>query len=155
MAPLISQIPPEESEAFRSIGYTIGGMMVWTCVPQNGQKTMNVARGFNQKIADRMDLTLECIRRYYLGEDSPLFNTISAYKSYFDLFTDFKGFVDFFLLQDMVNDDYSEIKFFMDFDDFNGASVPSDLETYFEYRKRTIDWIQGRNQRIADVYNAT
>ena len=38
----------------------------------DGKYTINVARGLNKKIADRMDLTLECIRRHYLGEDSPL-----------------------------------------------------------------------------------
>jgi hypothetical protein len=68
MRPIITQLPEEENEAFRAIGYTIGGMMVWPCNAAPGQRTINVERGFNQKIADRMDLTLECIRRHYVGE---------------------------------------------------------------------------------------
>ena len=38
----------------------------------DGKMTINGARGFNAKIRDRFDLTLECIRRHYRNEDSPL-----------------------------------------------------------------------------------
>ena len=62
----------EENEAFRTIGYTIGGMMVFPGNRIDGKQTINGARGFNRKIADRFDLTLECIRRHYLGQRSPL-----------------------------------------------------------------------------------
>ncbi len=40
-----------------------------------GKPTLNAARGFNRKISDRMDLTLECVRRYYRHQDSPLART--------------------------------------------------------------------------------
>ena len=152
MAPIISQLR-EESEKFRSIGYTIGGMMIWPSVPKNGQKTINVARGFNQIIADRMDLTLECIRRYYIGLDSPLFTTLDAYKSFFDLFIDFKGFVDFFLLQDLVSEDYTSIKFFLPFDDFNSTGWPKDIDSYVEYSRNSISWVKARNSRIGLAYS--
>lgn len=51
----------EENEAFRTVGYTIGGMMVFPGNKIDGKQTINGARGFNLKIADRLDLTLECM----------------------------------------------------------------------------------------------
>ena len=47
------------------------------------------------KINDRFDLTLECIRRYYLNEDSPLKETFIRYSDFL-LFKNFKGYIDFF-----------------------------------------------------------
>jgi hypothetical protein len=90
----------EENEAFRTIGYTIGGMMVFPGNRIDGKQTINGARGFNRKIADRFDLTLECIRRHYLGQRSPLGETLARYRDFFALFEDFRGYVEFFLLQD-------------------------------------------------------
>jgi hypothetical protein len=43
----------EENEAFRTIGYTIGGMMVFPGNRIDGKMTINGARGCNRKIADR------------------------------------------------------------------------------------------------------
>lgn len=70
--------------------YTIGGMILF---PQH-PGSMNQNKGTNTKISDRWDLTLECIRRYYQGQDSPLFGTLERDKAFFDLFVDFKGYVD-------------------------------------------------------------
>ena len=67
--------------------------------------SMNQNKGTNRKISDRWDLTLECIRRYYNGEESPLYKTINRDKEFYDLFVDFKGYVDFFFLQDCVSED--------------------------------------------------
>ena len=36
------------------------------------KNTINGARGVHPRIADRFDLTAECIRRHYLGIESPL-----------------------------------------------------------------------------------
>ena len=63
-------------------------------------------RGCNHKIGDRFDLNLECIRGHYLRGDNPLSFTLSSYGAFFDLFEDFRGYVNFFLLQDLVGDDY-------------------------------------------------
>jgi hypothetical protein len=60
--------------------------------------TINQYRGFNRKINDRIDLTLECIRLYYEGKVSPLYETFFVYDDFFKLFVDFKGYVDFFLV---------------------------------------------------------
>jgi hypothetical protein len=75
--------PEEENEAFRTIGYTIGGMMVFPGNQFGGKHTINVARGFSRKIADRFDLTLECVRRHYLGQTSPLDETLARYRDFF------------------------------------------------------------------------
>jgi hypothetical protein len=141
----------EENEAFRTIGYTIGGMMVFPGKRIDGKQTINGARGFNAKIADRFDLTLECIRRHYLGQRSPLGETLLRYRDFFALFGDFKGYVEFFMLQDLVTADGSSVRFFMPFDDFNSPSVPWDGDSYKEYRRLTIEFIEARNRRIGDM----
>lgn len=145
---IIEKFPEEENEAFRSIGYTIGGMMIFPGNKIDGKQTINGARGFNGKIADRFDLTLECIRRHYLNQSSPLSDTLARYRNFFALFDDFSGYVDFFLLQDLVAPDCSAIKFCMPFDNFDTSPVPKDCDTYIEYRRRSIEFIVSRNDRI-------
>jgi len=145
---LIQLFPEDENEAFRSIGYTIGGMMIFPANRIDGKQTINGARGFNRKIADRFDLTLECIRRHYLNMQSPLSETLGRYRNFFDLFGDFGGYVDFFLLQDLVDGDSSAVRFFMPFDDFVSPSVPTNFDSYKEYRRLSIEFIEARNRKI-------
>ena len=66
------------------------------------------------------------------------------------MFGDFRGYVSFFLLDDLVTDDHS-VKFFMPFDDFHPPSVPKDVPTYREYRRRSIEFIEARNRRIKQL----
>jgi len=94
-----------------------------------------------------MDLTLECIRRFYAGVDSPLAPTLVRYADFFALFDDFRGYANFFLLNDLVTDDLA-VKFALPFDDFNTSSVPTDVDTFVGYRRRSIDFIGARNRRI-------
>ena len=148
MSHVVGQFPEEENEAFRAIGYTIGGMMVFPANRVEGKQTINGARGFTRQIADRFDLTLECIRRHYLGEPSPLADTLSRYRDFFALFRDFEGYVDFFMLQDLVTPDCANVKFFMPFDDFESSPVPRDVEAYRKYRALSIEFIAARNSRI-------
>lgn len=140
--------PEEENEAFRTIGYTIGGMMIFPANRVDGKHTINVMRGFTRQIADRFDLTLECIRRHYLGQSSPLGETLLRYRDFFALFDDFSGYVEFFVLQDLVADDGSTVNFFMPFDDFNSPSTPKDRDAYEDYRRRSIGFVEARNRRI-------
>jgi hypothetical protein len=95
-------------------------------------------------------LTLECIRRHYLHELSPLADTISRYTDFFALFGDFRGYVSFFPLEEIVADDYS-VRFFMPFDDFRSLAVPEDVGTYLEFRRRSIEFIVFRNHRIKQL----
>lgn len=149
LKPVTSQLPEAQLQEFMSVSYTIGGMMIYPGVRIEGKQTINGARGFNGKIADRFDLTLECIRRHYRGEPSPLGDTLQRYRSFFELFGDFRGYVDFFLLQDLVTNQVSEVRFFMPFADFTTAAVPKTVETYQEYLRLTIEFLQARNRRIA------
>lgn len=150
-AELMKQLPATEIARFETIGYTIGGMMVFPSNKVDGKFTINMARGMNSKtIGDRMDLTLECIRRFYASDrKSPLGPTLARYQDFFDLFNDFQGYTDFFLLQDLVTDDYLAVRFFTDFDDFHSHAVPSDVATYTRFKDASIEFVLARNQRIA------
>jgi len=128
-------------------------MMVFPSNRVDGKITINGARGFLRLIADRMDLTLESIRRHYRGEPSPLGATLARYADFFALFDDFDGYVDFFLLQDLVTTDGAAVRFFMPFDDFNPPAIPWDVETYGEFRRLSIEFIEARNRRIDALFN--
>jgi hypothetical protein len=147
---LSDQFPPKENAAFFSLAYTIGAMMVFPGYQIDGKPTINATRGFNASICDRLDLTLECIRRHYVGQGSPLAPTLSRYVDFFALFDDFRGYVNFFLLDDLVTDDFG-VKFLMPFDDFRPPAFPRDVSTYKEYRHRSIDFIHARNRRIQQL----
>lgn len=147
LKPITEQFPEWENEAFRTIAYTIGAMMVFPGNRIERKPTLNETRGLHPSIADRLDLTLECIRRHYLDQASPLAPTLSRYTDFFALFGDFRGYVSFFLLEDLVTSDGS-VTFFMPFDDFRPPSFPPDVGTYKEYRRRSIEFIGARNHRI-------
>jgi hypothetical protein len=143
----LRDFPAEELEFFDTITYTIGGMMVFPGNRVNGKMTINGARGFHPRIADRFDLTLECVRRHYLGQGSPLSEPLLRYQDYFALFHDFAGYVDFFLLQDLIASDTS-VRFFTPFDDFKRSPLPKDYDAYREFRSRSIEFVVARNDRI-------
>jgi hypothetical protein len=145
---IINQIPVDEQKAFFDIGYTIGGMMVFPAIRIDGKMTINGARGFHRRIKDRFDLTVECIRRHYRDEHSPLSAVLARYADFFGLFGGFRGYVEFFLLQDLVTDDCSAVKFFSPFDDFNSSPVPDSMDAYLDYRALAVRFIEERNQRI-------
>ena len=147
---IINQIPVEEQEEFISIGYTIGGMMVFPAIRVGGKMTINGRRGFHPQIKDRFDLTVECIRRHYRNESSPLSDTLARYADFFGLFGDFRGYVAFFLLQDLVTEDCSAVRFFMPFEDFNTSPLPGSMDAYLAYRQLAVDFIEARNRRILE-----
>ena len=129
--------------------YTIGGFIIFPSNKIDNKQTINGSRGFNSRIFDRFDLTLECIRRFYLGIESPLYETFSRYKDFFQLFDDFQGYAEFFLLQDIVTDDFSEVKFFLPFDDsFPSQPLPKDLNDYLIYIKNTNNFVVNRGNRM-------
>ena len=148
---IIDTISGEEREAFYRIGYTIGGMMVFPAHRVGGKMTINGARGFHPRIKDRFDLTVECIRRHYCNEWSPLSGVLGRYTSFFDLFDDFRGYVEFFLLQDLVAEDCSAVEFFTPFQDFTNSPLPANIDAYRSYRERAIKFIEARNCRILEA----
>lgn len=145
---ITSRFSDEENERFMALSYTIGGMMVFPGQKIDGRQTINGARGFNSAIKDRFDLTLECIRRHYVGEGSPLADTLSRYADFFAMFRSFSGYVDFFLLQDLLSED-GRVNFFLPFIDFQTSAAPQSEEQYREYRRLTVEFVQARNRRIA------
>jgi hypothetical protein len=149
MSHIIRQIPEAALDSFQYSNHTIGGMMVFPGDRRPGVATINGARGFNIRIADRFDLTLESIRRHYRGEPSPLASTLNAYSDFFALFDDFAGYVRFFLLEDLVSEDFANVHVFIPFDDFTTSALPRTVTEYLEYRERAMTFIHARNMRIA------
>lgn len=149
LSPVFEKIP-EELETFRALTYTIGGMILFPGNRINGRRTINGARGLDHQIKDRFDFTVECIRRYYRNESSPLSATFELYAEFFRLFEDFRGYIEYFLLQDMVSEDFSSVNFFSPFEDFGSPPVPNGLEAYLSYRELAMTFITARNRRIED-----
>ena len=145
---IIKNIEADEVEKFVSLCSTIGGYIIFPSERINNQMTINGARGVNKKIRDRFDLTLECIRRYYEKENSPLNDTFERYKSFFNLFNNFQGYVDFFLLQDLVTNDYSSIKYLIPFETFENNPLPNDIEEYKLYKYNLSNFVLARSQRM-------
>jgi hypothetical protein len=149
MQHIISKLSEPDVAEFSRVGYSIGGMMIFPKNRIDNQHTINQARGTHPKIEDRFDLTLECIRRHYEGGPrSPLTDVLERYGHYFELFGSFRGYVDFFLLQDLVVDDYSAVRFFAPFTEFTTSGLIASVEEYEPYRALTLQFVRGRNARI-------
>lgn len=144
---VVAQVPPEQMPTHR--GYTIGSALLFPKTARPGRTSINRARGMHPKLADRFDLTLECIRRHYLGEDSPLADTLSDNADFFALFRDFAGYTTFWLLEDLIED--GQVRFWLPFDGFNGRAVPENADAYLAYLEAREDFITARNERI-DAY---
>jgi hypothetical protein len=145
MAEINARVSESEWVEFDTVTYQMGGMMLFPGRQIHRRWTINQARGMNSRIADRLDLTVECIRQHYMGGSSPLAEVLSRYEDFFDLFEDFQGYVDFFLLQDLVSDDLSLVRFFMPLGE---SAYPSTLDTYQGYRESAIAFVQARNHRM-------
>jgi len=145
---LNEQFPRETIERFHELQYSIGGMMVWPSTIVDGKQTINGAKGFRPRIGDRLDLTVECIRQHYAGATSPLADVLERYSAFFALFGDFDGYVEFFLLQDILSRNSSEVSFFLPFNNFAMPSKPQDLAQYREYIGNAVEFIEARNRRI-------
>ncbi len=131
--------------------YTIGGMMLF---PQH-RYSFNCARGCNKRICDRWDYTLECIRRYYQGGTSPLSRAMERDKEFFDLFVDFKGFVDFFFLQDCVDEHYEKVNLWLGESFFEKNPYPHSASEYLAWIEAEYDFLRKRNRRIEEFCRAS
>ena len=144
---LIGQIPNEVNELF-DIGSTIGAYTVFPNNRIDGMHTINQARGVNSLIDDRFDLTLECIRLFYAGKESPLFSALSRYANFFKLFGSFEGYIHFFLLEDLI-DENNNIKFYLPFDNFKSRPVFLSVDQYLTYKEGVTNFISSRNKLIS------
>lgn len=133
-------------EKYTRKAYTIGGTIIF---PKH-QGSMNQNKGTNALISDRWDLTLECIRRFYDGEKSPLYDTICRDRAFYDLFVDFQGYVDFFFLQDCVSEDYSKVNVWCGNAEFIESGLPKTREAYFDFLGKELDFLEKRNLRIKE-----
>lgn len=143
---LTEQIPKEVNEVFNT-GSTIGSYIIFPNNQIDRKQTINQARGVNRLIDDRFDLTLECIRLFYIGEDSPLYDTLLRYKRFFNLFVDFMGYIHFFFLDDLINES-NGIKLYLPFNGFKTHPTFSDVKQYLSYKNRVIGFVNSRNKRI-------
>ena len=130
--------------------YQIGGEVILPSAVGG----INQTRGFRSDIRDRWDLTLECIRRYYLGEQSPLKDVLEKNKAFFDLFVNFKGYVDFFFFQDLVDQSCSKVLLWLDTPLFIKNPIPQTVNQYFDFINKEIDFVERRNQRIVDYISS-
>ena len=148
LSSIVQDLNKEVAE-FRNLGSTIGGYILFPSKKIDGKLTINGARGFNQKIADRFDLTLECIRLHYLGMPNPLQEVLTQNAAFFKLFENFAGYVDFFLLQDLVDANYESINLFIPTKQmFESSPLPASKEEYLQYMKSSTSFTAKRNERI-------
>jgi len=149
---LTEQIQNEVNELFNT-GSTIGAYILFPNNRVDGKHTINQARGVNSLIDDRFDLTLECIRRFYLGQESPLYDTLFRYKNFFDLFESFVEYIKYFLLDDLVDENH-RIKFYLPFDNFKTRPTFSDISDYLVYKTGVMNFIKSRNKQIEKFANS-
>ncbi len=139
----------EYIENYVKIAYTIGGFTIFPRMMGG----INQARGCNTYIRDRFDLTLECIRRYYSKEASPLSEVMNKNKDFLDLFVSFKGYVEFFYFQDLVSDDFTKVNFWLESGDLSQSPFPTTVDEYLTLIKKQINFVQKRNERIMKDLN--
>ena len=157
IASITSLVSKEELDRYDTLTYHMGAMLIF---PRNnpGEErgtSMNQDRGTNGYIIDRLDLTLECIRLHYQEKSkpgsvnaNPLADSLNRWADFFELFGDFSGYTDFFLLQDLLTEDGSAVEFFLPFDGFRWWPFPADVTEYAHYRQKALDFVEARNQRM-------
>ena len=146
--PLVERLPNQERTFVESETWPVSECIVFPGKRVNGKNTLNGERRMSRRIGDRFDLTLECIRRHYRGEQSPISDVLDRYSTFFSLFESFRGYVDFFLLKDLTRGDYEEVEFYLPFDDFRDDPLPRDLESYVSYLRAVETFANRRAQRI-------
>ncbi|MDA9885660.1 hypothetical protein N9D26_00200 [bacterium] len=144
---ITNQIIDEVNDLFKQ-GGNIGSYIIFPNKRIENKQTINASRGCLSKIDDRFDLTLECIKRFYKNLDSPLYMTLRRYKAFFDLFENFENYVEFFLLQDLIDNKTNEIKFYLPFDDFKTAPIFRSTDDYLRYKEGVIEFNYKRKIRI-------
>jgi len=153
MAAVLEQVPKSLPKEVQSQAYRIGGFIVFPGNRIDNKMTINGARGCNRKIGDRFDLTLECIRRHYAQQESPLSEVLQRYGYFFEIFRSFRDYTEFFHLQDLVSQDASEVKFLLAFDNFQRTPFPISGDEYRAYAERTMGFLKARGARMKAAVN--
>lgn len=152
MEPLRRNAPGPAKILFR-YGSRIGSYVMFPAYRVDRKMTINGARGINTRIADRIDLTLEAIRRHYGGDESPLSDVLARYSDFFELFETFRGYIEFWLLQDLVRSGNRVVQL-LPFDDFQRTGYPADVHEYVHLSNMLVHILQARNHRIANAPEA-
>lgn len=144
-------------EAFVRTAYTVGGLTVFPRRSENNDKeSINCVRGKDYCLADRIDLTMEWIRRYYFGEKTDLSErtkgVLENNAGFFALFGEgrggFKAFVDFFFLNDLVSTDYASVPVFFGDNGFTRGGFPQTPREWLTWRDKATAFVKARNDRI-------
>lgn len=141
-------------EDFVRTAYTIGGLTVFPYRPK--KESINSVRGMDTYLADRVDLTMEWIRRYYFGEKTDLSErtagVLEKNADFFALFGEgrdgFKAFVDFFFLNDLVSADYASVPVFFGDGGFTRGGFPQTPQEWLTWREKATAFVKARNARI-------
>jgi hypothetical protein len=148
-------LPAADRSNYKRRFYTIGGFIVF---PRR-LGSINVSRGsWTGSVQDRFDLTLECIRRYYVDETdasvNPLGAVLLADSKFFELFghgaEGFAAYTKFFHLDGLVRD--GQVRMFDDFDggpwEFSNPPLPASTEAYRRYLDNVLSFVDERNASI-------
>lgn len=146
LRPFYDRMGADVNAAWHRDGGALGGRLVFPRNRVNGQQTINQLRGTNARIRDRFDLTLEAIRRHYAGEESPLSAVLARYADFFALFRDFEGYVEFFLLDDLI--DGGQVRFYIPFQGYDRSPLPRTFEEYQQFRAAQLAFVAARNARM-------
>ncbi|MHA6668544.1 DUF6994 family protein [Homoserinimonas sp. A447] len=144
------QMPAEVNSAWHRS--SIGARLLFPSLQVAGKRTINQERGMSRAIRDRFDLTLEAIRRHYLGVASPLADVLARHGDFFTLFETFKGYVQFFLLDDLVSHQ-GAVRFYLPFDGYEKPPLPATFDEYVAFREAQLDFLAARTTRI-EAYHA-
>jgi len=131
--------------------YVIGGSLLFPAFKQEkGRQTINQSRGINKKVADRIDITLLCIKLWYEKKEEYAKNPLRASldqlenEKFFRLFGEgkegFKNYIDFFFLKDFVNKYYEPINLFKHFYKKRKKLDEKILEKTSNYPKDKKEW---------------
>lgn len=132
------------------ISYTSGGMMIFPKHPNS----INGRRGCIREIKDRFDLTLICIKKFYDNPNDPtgypqdFYSVLQSDSEFFELFVDFKGFVDFFYLNDWCDSEYNVNLLFGKGDFSVDDALPKTVEDFVAAVNKQISIVKLRNNRI-------
>jgi hypothetical protein len=151
---VLTQEELNEIEHIHSLGNQIAGYVIFPGKQRDKKQTINQRRGMLSSISDRFDLTLECIRRSYEGDDDhPLGETFRVYWSFFEQFGNFKSYVKFFFLEDLVKfqENQSVIKFWLPINNFkleDNHVLPQNKQNYLHFLRNVKTFVIKRKERI-------
>lgn len=147
----LTSIPESEQRVFRRRASSIAATGLWPQRIGEAGHSINQARGVHRQVADRLDLTVECVRRHYAGQDSPLAAVMENASDFFALWPGWRSWVQWWLLDDLV-DEEGQLKWLLPFTDFgNEEAWPTTPAAWRSYRDRCLDFIDGRAARILEL----